>query len=116
MLFPMPLITILTVSTIVLATPVSDLNPSLAADTLASRANEYLGGIDLDSACRDQWFRFAFLVQSGNSCNAWTCSEFIEYNISGLGINMGEVCAKTYGNGVYAWCEKGAYDWGCYRA
>ncbi|OAG05465.1 uncharacterized protein CC84DRAFT_1216813 [Paraphaeosphaeria sporulosa] len=64
------------------AAPVPEANPAPtpeAASSLVARTGEYLGGIDMNTACREQWFRFAYAYQVDNSCNAWKCEEYVDY-------------------------------------
>ncbi|KAL5388906.1 hypothetical protein DPSP01_002612 [Paraphaeosphaeria sporulosa] len=63
------------------AAPVPEANPAPtpeAASSLVARTGEYLGGIDMNTACREQWFRFAYAYQVDNSCNAWKCEEYVD--------------------------------------
>jgi hypothetical protein len=100
------------------AAPALDANPAPALEAapaaLVARAGEYLGGVDLNDACRVQYNRpNAVAVRDGDGCSNWTCySDIWRYR----GIAIGDACARAYGNPTYAYCTKGAYDWGCYRA
>jgi hypothetical protein len=103
------------------AAPAPDANHAPASETvpaLAARSGEYLGGLDLNNACQVQYHAdTAYAEKRGDGCNAWSCANdnpnnFFYY----LSIKMGDACVRAYGNPTYAWCEKGAYDWGCYRA
>jgi hypothetical protein len=100
------------------AAPVPEANPApttQAASSLVARTGEYLGGIDMDTACRDQWFRFAYAYQKGNSCNAWNCREDFEYGVASLYVDVNSACTKQHGVSAYGWCTKDAWDWKCYK-
>jgi hypothetical protein len=112
MLFPTTILSaILALSASVFAAPTPDANSAVALEARAT----YLGGLDMDQTCRDQWFRFAYVVKSGDTCNSWTCREDIEYGVAGLYIDTPRACVQRYGAGATAKCTGGANGWGCYR-
>lgn len=99
------------------AAPVPEANPAPtpeAMSSLVARTGEGLGGVDMDAACRDQWFRFAYAYWTDDSCNGWKCREDIEYGVAGLYIDVNAACSKQYGVPAYGSCTDGVYGWGCY--
>jgi hypothetical protein len=110
--------TLLTLSISVLGAPAAEPNPVLASDALVALAGEYLGGLNMNWACQVYYtWPKAYTWKSDDSCNAWTCqTQLSTGQIASAPVDLPAACANQYGNGVYAWCTKGAYDWGCYRA
>lgn len=88
---------------------------SEVVSSLKARTGEYLGGIDMDSACRDEWGTFAFVEQRDNSCNAWKCGIAYPMLVTGLGVDVNRACTKQHGVSAYGWCTTGAWGWGCYK-
>jgi hypothetical protein len=95
-------------TTMRLITLTTFLIPTLAA---AGR----LGGIDMNSACRDQYGDWvAYVSLAGGGCNAWKCAPS-SGEATPRGIDTPRACVKQYGGGAYALCYNGEYDWSCYR-
>ena len=86
---------------------------ALLIPTFASAA--YLGGIDMNRACRDQYGNWvAYVSLAGGGCNAWKCAP-ASGEATPRGIDTPRACVNQYGTGAYAQCNGGEYDWGCYR-
>jgi hypothetical protein len=86
-----------------------------AAPALEARAGEYLGGIDMERACHDQYYYFYYALSYGDTCDAWSCLESTG-NAPRRPIDTPAACVSQYGKGVYAACNGGRYGWGCFRA
>jgi len=111
------LIAFLAFTTCVLAAPATEaVTIPEAAPAVAARAT-YLGGLDMPKVCRDQYGSNSesYVKQYDLTCGAWSCTNG-HFNQQYLNVDMPAACARRYGQGVYAWCEKGMYDWGCYRS
>jgi hypothetical protein len=92
--------------------------PTVAAPAVAAAAaGERLGGIDMNRACKEQYFNLNVgAVRTGNTCNDWKCEgTFAGFPIS-LNVDTPAACAKQYGTYTYAWCEGGWDKWSCYRS
>ena len=85
---------------------------SAAAHALQARAGEYLGGIDVNTACRVQYGLKYGAKSVGITCNDWKCSD----GGSDRSMDVPKACSYQYGLGVYAFCSSGINGWGCYRA
>ena len=86
----------------------------LSITTLISTAlaGTYLGGIDMNRACNEQWPR-RYAQQHGNGCDAWKCEANWDY--VQLSVDVNRACSKQHGGGAYGYCTSGAWGWGCYR-
>lgn len=79
---------------------------------LEARSGEYLGGIDVNTACRVQYGLNYYARSVGITCNDWKCT-----NGGGdKSMDTPKACSYQYGLGVYAFCSSGLNGWGCYRA
>jgi hypothetical protein len=73
-----------------------------------------LGGINMASACRYQyWDENIQVVQTGNTCNDWKCYDARTGDYKGL--TLQKACERQYGGDTYPLCYTGVYDWACYR-
>ncbi len=99
--------------TSVLAAPGLATKPLAApAQTLQARSGEYLGGINMDSACRAQYGPDWRAVSRGNTCSDWSCNIGDSYK----SVDTPQACRIQYGLGNYAYCSAGVYSWGCYSS
>ena len=85
---------------------------SITALISTALAGTYLGGIDMNRACADQW-RGRYAKQYGNSCDAWKCESERDY--VQLDVDVNAACSSQHGGGAYGYCTSGAWGWGCYR-
>lgn len=86
------------------------------ASSLMPRKGEYLGGIDMDAACREQWGNLAYVTQRGNTCNSWTCNIFDpDFPVAGLYVDVNRACTVQHGVSAYGWCTTDASGWGCFK-
>jgi hypothetical protein len=111
---------ILSFGATVLGAPTSEANPAPIPETASSleaRSGEYLGGIDMDTACAEQWGGLGYtdVDQRGNTCNAWNCSVIYPTLITGLSVDVNRACTKQHGVSAYGWCTTDAWGWGCYK-
>lgn len=102
----------------VFSTPVPEANPAPApevASSLEARSGEYVGGINMDAACRDEYGTYAYVDQRDNSCNGWKCGIAYPTVITGLSVDVNRACTKQHGVSAYGWCTTDAWGWGCYK-
>lgn len=97
------------------AAAVAEAAPIAEAAHLAPRAGERLGGVNMDEACRNEYGNQYFAELRGSGCSSWSCA-YLNFLVRGLSIDVPAQCARQYGGGVYAWCNAGANNWGCYRS
>ena len=96
--------------------PEADIGRTIeVSSSIEARSGEYLGGIDMDSACRDQWGTFAYVEQRDNSCNGWKCGIAYPEWVTGLYVDVNRACTKQHGVSAYGWCTTDAWGWGCYK-
>jgi hypothetical protein len=86
-----------------------------AASFLVARTGEYVGGIDMNSACADQYGSMSTSDQKGNSCDAWKCVVFGNHPAINLNIDVNRACTKQHGVSAYGYCSTDAFGWGCYK-
>ena len=97
----------------VLAAPAPAAEPVAAAvHALEARSGEYLGGIDVNFACREQYGVSYWAVSRGATCNDWSCTNNGSWFRD---MDTPRACSYQYGLNVYAYCSSGVNGWGCHR-
>jgi hypothetical protein len=102
----------------VLSAPAPEANPAptpKVALPLVARKGEYVGGIDMDAACRAQWGTYAYSDKRDNTCNGWKCGIAYPIVITGLYVDVNQACTTQHGVSAYGWCTTDASGWGCYK-
>ena len=89
---------------------------TLGLSLLANRvtAAQYMGGIDMNEACREQHGSWYHAEWERDDCNAWKC-----YTTNGSGgvqsIDTNRACKVQYATDrAFALCKNGWDDWGCW--
>jgi hypothetical protein len=96
----------------VLAAPAPAAGPvAAAAQALEVRVGEYLGGLNMDIACREQYGAHFYARSSGGSCNDWSCTKGEGH----YSVDTPRACHIQHGGNTYAWCTSGVNGWGCYK-
>lgn len=82
-------------------------------DRVALQRRSWLGGIDVDFACKvqngDNWHAKAV----GSKCNGWVCEDYTGKSTS---VNMNVACVSQHGlNQAYAKCSPDrVWNWSCH--
>jgi hypothetical protein len=102
---------ILLFGTSVLGAPAAE-----AASSLMPRRGEYVGGIDMNTACHSQYGDDSYAIQKDNTCNGWGCNDFGDTNLRPLyDVDVNSACTEQHGVSAYGFCNTGAWGWGCYK-
>jgi streptogramin lyase len=83
-----------------------------AAHALEARSGEYLGGIDVNIACREQYGNSYYAAARGGTCNDWKCTNNGNWFRD---MDTPRACSVQHGLNNYAYCSSGINGWGCYR-
>ncbi|KAH8884327.1 hypothetical protein GQ53DRAFT_880046 [Thozetella sp. PMI_491] len=81
------------------------------SDPAPKHRRGWLGGVDVDGACKIQYGDSWSADRNGGGCYDWVCKNGDDRE----NVNMNVACVSQYGvNKAYAGCGRTVWDWACY--